>query len=90
MNWPRFFKVVLINVLLIPILATIIFGAIGYFSAGWEGAMNAAGWGVLLGALSIPFSIFGLVQSKYWGDFAGRASWGIFKKTYDGTEEKER
>ena len=70
-------------VLLIVVLG---FGIFGYTVAGWEGAQNAAVWGLVMMAMALPvMGIF--ILARYWGDFAGR--WGSARRGEDKPEHQE-
>ena len=70
-------------VLLIVVLG---FGSFGYSVAGWEGAQNAAVWGLVLMAMALPvMGIF--ILARYWGDFAGR--WGSARRGEDKPNHQE-
>ena len=70
-------------VFLIVVLGFCIFG---YSVAGWEGAQNAAVWGMVMMAMALPvMGIF--ILARYWGDFAGR--WGSARRGEDKPEHQE-
>ncbi len=62
------------------------FGIFGYSVAGWEGAQNAAVWGIVLMAMALPvMGVF--ILARYWGDFAGR--WGSARRGEDKPDHQE-
>lgn len=62
------------------------FGIFGYSLAGWEGALNAAVWGMVLMAMALPvMGVF--ILARYWSDFAGR--WGSARRGEDKPDHQE-
>ena len=62
------------------------FGIFGYSVAGWEGAQNAAVWGMVMMTMALPvMSVF--ILARYWGDFAGR--WGSARRGEDKPDHQE-
>jgi hypothetical protein len=71
---------------LVFLIVVLGFSTFGYFVAGWEGAQNAAVWGMVLMALALP--IMGIfIFARYWGDFAGR--WGSARRGEDKPDHQE-
>lgn len=85
MNWARFFKATLRIVFLVLLALTAVFGAIGFLVNGVEGLVNGAGWGVVLGAVSVPFISF-IILYQYWGDIAGSYGEQWIKRETEGEE----
>ena len=83
MTWPLFFKRLIWNTALTLALAVGIMGGLGYLLAGTQGLTNGAGWGLILGLVSVPFSAF-VISARFWGDFAGRFSQQWIKKETEG------
>lgn len=71
MNWKKIFKVIFFNILLVPLLAALALGLLGYSAEGMEGFWNGATWGAALGVISVPFGLMSLMVN-YWGGFASR------------------
>jgi hypothetical protein len=81
MDWKHFFKIMLRNAVVTIALTTLVLGSIGFLFAGQDGLVSGASWGLIIGAISIPF-MAGIIYMKYWGDFAGRYSeWYVEKET---------
>ena len=54
---------------LVFLIVVLGFGIFGYSVAGWEGAQNAAVWGMVLMAMALPvMGVF--ILARYWGRFA--------------------
>jgi hypothetical protein len=66
MDWKPSFKVLLRNVINTTGAAVVLLALYGFLLVGKEGLMNGAGWGLILGLISVPFSGFA-IWSKYWG-----------------------
>ncbi len=89
MNWGKFFKVFLINVIGVVFLAGLVLGLFGFLLAGQEGFVNGAIWGLTLGLFSVPFTGF-IIMAKYWGDYSGRFGADWLKKEMEGDEAWRR
>lgn len=71
---------------LVFLIVVLGFGIFGYFVAGWEGAQNAAVWGMVMMAMALPvMGVF--ILARYWGDFAGR--WGSARRGEDKPDHQE-
>jgi len=82
MNWGKFFLIFLRNMFITVALSSLFFGGVGFLLAGKAGFVNMAGWGLILGIVFAPLSLGGLVNAKFWGDYAGRfGSWWVRKET---------
>ena len=71
MDWKKFFKLYLRNMIITIALAVIALGVLGYILTGKEGLANGATIGFILGMVSISFSGM-MMLPKYWGDYAAR------------------
>jgi hypothetical protein len=89
MDWKRFFKVFLISVIGVPAAAAALLGFFAFLIAGKEGFINGVIWGLVLGAMAIPFAGY-LILPKYWGDFAGRYSKSYFQEQLEGKPANEK
>jgi drug/metabolite transporter (DMT)-like permease len=70
-------KLFLRNIGPIVLLAGLILGSIGFLLAGWNGFVNGATWGVVLGLVAAPFMAM-VILAKYWGGYSERyGSWWI-------------
>ncbi len=92
MDWKKFIKLFLRNVIIATALTGAILGAIGFLLAGKEGFINLATWGLLLGLIGgFSGGLAMLVNAKYWGDYAGRyGAWWIQNETEGGQEQSKR
>lgn len=91
MDWKKFIKLFLRNVVIATILTGAILGAIGFLLAGKEGFINLATWGLLLGLIGgFSGGLAMLVSAKYWGGYAGRyGAWWIKNET-EGDQEQSK
>ncbi|HNN13006.1 MAG TPA: hypothetical protein PKL78_05570 [Anaerolineales bacterium] len=71
MDWKRFFKLMFLNLFLVPLVAALILGLIGYSAKRGEGFLNGATWGIALGVISLPFGALALMM-KYWEGYTSR------------------
>lgn len=88
MNWTRFIRAFLRNVIMGVALAGVGLGAIGFLLAGREGFVNLAIWGTVLGLVGgFSSGLAMLVSAKYWGDYAGRYGGWWLKNETEGKEQ---
>jgi hypothetical protein len=85
MNWSRFLKVFLGNIVIGATLATLALGAFGFAVGGTEGLVNGAIWGAALGIVGGAMSGF-VWAGKYWSDFAGRYSSAWLREETEGKQ----
>jgi hypothetical protein len=85
MDWKHFFIVFVRNVIITLGLSSLSLGMFGLLLAGWEGFVNMAIWGLVLGLMAVPMTAW-MIQGKYWSDFAGRYSQWWVKKETEGDE----
>jgi len=71
MDWKRFFKLMFLNLFLVPLAAALILGLVGYSAKGIEGFLNGATWGIALGFISLPFGALALMMN-YWEGYSSR------------------
>lgn len=72
MGLGRLAAKVALSALLGALIGGLLLGLFGLVVAGWEGAQNAAVWGVALGLFAGIGTAGGIVQWAYWGDFVKR------------------
>ena len=88
-SWLTFgFVYLTAAVLAVPVVRALGMSAIiGYQAAGMSGAWNAAGTGLLFGAMGLPMAGL-LIALKAWGGYANR--WGEYnyKKELEGEPKK--
>ena len=84
----KFILRVLLGYGLLVFLLVASFCVIGYRAAGWQGARNAAGTGLLVSAISLPMAGL-LIALKFWGGYANRWGASNYKKELEG-EPKDR
>ena len=92
MNWTRFLKLFLRNMIILTALTTLVMGAFGFLLAGVTGFRNLAFWGLLLGLTGSFLSGLGiLINADYWAKYAGRyGSWWFKKEAeVDGQADSE-
>ena len=84
----KFILRVLLGYGILVVLMIASFFIIGYRAAGWQGAWNPAGTGLLFSAMGMPMAGL-LIAIKFWGGYANR--WGEYnyKKELEG-ETKDR
>jgi hypothetical protein len=81
MNWKGFFKAILRIATISIALGVVILGLIGFLLAGRQGLINGMIWGLVLGLVSVPFSLM-TFGPKYWGGYAKRyGEWYVNKET---------
>lgn len=87
MLMKKFILRVLLGYGIIALLLVVSFFIIGYQAAGMSGAWNAAGTGLLFGAMGLPMAGL-LIALKAWGGYANR--WGEYnyKKELEGEPKK--
>ena len=89
MNWLKFFKLFLRNLIVFTTLSTVFLGLIGFLLSGWVGLVNLGYWGFALGLLgSVSTGLGMIVEANFWGtgNFEKFAEWSWFIKK----EEKPR
>ena len=83
MNWLKFFKLFLRNLVIFTSLSTLVLGGIGFLLSGVEGLINLAYWGFALGLLgSLSTGLGMIVEAQFWGtgNFERLAEWSWFIK----------
>jgi len=92
MDWGKFIKRFIINLLVAMLVGTLVVGVIGLLLAGKQGLINGAYWGLLFGAMSgLSIGVLFALQPSYWEDFAGRfAGWWVKHKEPAEDEDPER
>lgn len=83
MNWLKFLKLFLRNLIVFTALSTLLLGGFGYLLSGREGFVNLAYWGLILGLLGSVSSGMGMIFSaKYWeaGNYDKNPDWAWFIK----------
>ena len=92
MNWLKFIKRFLINLVMAIVVSVVLLG-LGGLATGWQtGLINGAGWGLLFGAMGgLSIGVLFALQPCYWEDFAGRfAGWWVKHKEPAEDEDPER
>jgi hypothetical protein len=85
MDWKRFYKLVFLNLFVVPLSAALILGLIGYSAKGGEGFLNGATWGIALGVISLPFGALTLMMN-YWEGYSSR--FGAWFNTQEQQEKR--
>ena len=92
MNWLKFLKRFIINLVMAIVISVVLLGLGGLLLAGKQGLINGAYWGLLFGAMSgLSIGVLFALQPSYWEDFAGRfAGWWVKHKEPAEDEDPER
>lgn len=79
MNWPKFFIRYFMNILSGAAVGVIALGVLGWILAGKQGLSNGVNLGLLFGLLAgLTVGALLALNTRYWGDFAGRlAGWWV-------------
>ena len=92
MNWLKFFKYFLRNLILLTGVSTLLLGGFGYFLAGKEGFINMAIWGFAFGLIgSFSSGLGAILQAYYWGkgNFDKLGEWNWFIKKSPSEQKKD-
>lgn len=89
MDWKKYIIIFLISAIGMPLAAAVVLGLFAFLVAGKEGLMNGVIWGLVLGAMAIPYAGL-LIIPKYWGEFAGRFGKSYYQEQLEGKPGENR
>ena len=83
-GWGTTLQKVLLQMALQCLVVALLLGVIGFAVGGWLGARNGAVFGLLAGALALPFTLEGIVSARGGGvEEAGHQA--FYEKWYGGS-----